>query len=424
MTVIFQMQVTCNSVERQGFIYQSASGGITPEILAHAIKYVWGPVFPGRSPENVVGSLCDAYAHHWDLEVLDTMKEENFVGIMGVPNATGLWQVADVRNNGILKIKWVQAKRYLLQKKAEDFALPEVQRRVPPGQHDKITHTDVAILLNLVFAPSHCNFSLNRATIAKTGVIPFTKVLLNHPEIRKGAAGVQDSRVAATDAAVAAASAVGGLNNEGLNAKLGPVRALAKLRRERQERRSHGMEIDDDGIAPDALGADAAATLASMDAVKAKGGSFFGAAMLAGDTSGIEFTGDYIRGRAAGLARAHREKEEKAKSDAALRLIAQTTAAGRGAVRGGGKGGRRGVRGGKGSGRVSWAKVCLERDQNHQRDVEALHARIRELEATSVAAPPPPPPMHLLPPPIEIPVRLPPFQTPAAAQLITALGGL
>jgi len=184
------------------------------------------------------------------------------------------------------------------------------------------------------------------------------------------------------------------------------------------------MEIDDDGIAPGALGADAAATLASMDAVKAKGGSFFGAAMLAGDTSGIEFTGDYIRGRAAGLARAHREKEEKAKSDAALRLIAQTTAAGRGAVGGGGKGGRRGVRGGKGSGRVSWAKVCLERDQNHQRDVEALHARIRELEATSVAAPPPPPPMHLLPPPIEIPVRLPPFQTPAAAQLITALGGL
>ena len=31
------------------------------------------------------------------------------MGIMGVPNATGLWQVADIRNNGTLKIKWMQA---------------------------------------------------------------------------------------------------------------------------------------------------------------------------------------------------------------------------------------------------------------------------------------------------------------------------
>ena len=32
-------------------------------------------------------------------------KEEFFVGIMCVPNATGLWQVTDIRNNGILKVK-------------------------------------------------------------------------------------------------------------------------------------------------------------------------------------------------------------------------------------------------------------------------------------------------------------------------------
>jgi hypothetical protein len=56
------------------------------------------------------------------------MKEENFVGIMGVPNATGLWQVADIRNNGILKIKLVQAKRLLLQKKREDKAKPPAER--------------------------------------------------------------------------------------------------------------------------------------------------------------------------------------------------------------------------------------------------------------------------------------------------------
>jgi hypothetical protein len=61
------------------------------------------------------------------------MKEENFVGIMGVPTATGLWQVADIRNNGILKIKWVQAKRLLLRKKREDKAKPLAERRVPEG---------------------------------------------------------------------------------------------------------------------------------------------------------------------------------------------------------------------------------------------------------------------------------------------------
>ena len=72
-------------------------------------------------------------ANHCDLEVINVMKEENFVGIMGVPNATGLWQVADIRNNGILKIKWVQAKRLLLQKKREDKAKPLAERRVPEG---------------------------------------------------------------------------------------------------------------------------------------------------------------------------------------------------------------------------------------------------------------------------------------------------
>jgi hypothetical protein len=99
----------------------------------------------------------------------------------------------------------------------------------------------------------------------------------------------------------------------GLNVKLEAVRELAKLRREKEDRRRHVMEIEDDGIAPGALGADAAATLAGMDAVKAKGGAIFGAAMLAGDTAGIEFSGDYIRGRAQELARQHRKKTCKSR---------------------------------------------------------------------------------------------------------------
>jgi hypothetical protein len=47
---------------------------------------------------------------------------------------------------------------------------------------------------------------MNRATIAISGVIPFTKLLLEHPEIRKGGAAVQENREAAADVAVAAAS--------------------------------------------------------------------------------------------------------------------------------------------------------------------------------------------------------------------------
>ena len=152
---------------------------------------------------------------------------------------------------------------------------------------------------------------MNRATIAISGVIPFTKLLLEHPEIRKGGAAVQENREAAADAAVAAASGGGGLNMGGLNVKLEAVR------REKEDRRRHGMEIEDDGIAPGALGADAAAT-------------------LAGDTAGI------------------REKDAKAASDAALRVLAQCTEAGRD-----GRGGeaRRG-RGGRG--RVPWKEVAAE----------------------------------------------------------------
>ena len=54
----------------QGILYQSASGGITPEIFTHAIKNVWGPCYPTSSAEQVVASLCDAYGYHWDKEVL------------------------------------------------------------------------------------------------------------------------------------------------------------------------------------------------------------------------------------------------------------------------------------------------------------------------------------------------------------------
>ena len=71
------------------------------------------------------------------------------------------------------------------------------------------------------------------------------------------------------------------------------------------------MEIEDDGVALGDLENDAAARLAAMHKVKAKGGAIFGAAMAAGDAGGIEFTGDYIRIHAQRVADAHVEKAAK-----------------------------------------------------------------------------------------------------------------
>ena len=70
--------VELNGKKYQGKVYQSASGGITPAILADAIKTVWAPCFVGRSADKVVGVLCDAYGHHWDVEVLKAMKDDFF----------------------------------------------------------------------------------------------------------------------------------------------------------------------------------------------------------------------------------------------------------------------------------------------------------------------------------------------------------
>ncbi len=57
-----------------------------------------------------------------------------------------------------------------------------------------------------VSASSHCDVPMNCATISISGVIPLTKLLLEHPEIRTGGAAVQENREAAADVAVAAAS--------------------------------------------------------------------------------------------------------------------------------------------------------------------------------------------------------------------------
>ena len=159
---------------------------------------------------------------HWDLDVLKAMDEMHFKGIMGVPNATGLWQVADMYNNCVLKNCWVRAKRLLLKQKRDDLKLDPADRRIPGGQHDKIVTTDFVILVRAVFWKAHGNREKNRETIKRSGLIPFTKALLRHPEVKKGGHGSRQSHAAATDAAIQEAG--GSINATVIHAQLEPLR--------------------------------------------------------------------------------------------------------------------------------------------------------------------------------------------------------
>jgi len=175
-----------NDGKYQGKVYQPASGGIAPAILAGATKIVLASFFVGQSAGKIVGILCDAHGHHWDVEVLKATKDGFFCAITGVPNATGLWQIADMHSTGVLKVKWVQAKSILMDRKRADHALPAEARRVTGPGEDKPVPSDYVILLNMAFAPSHANTAKNLEVIAKSGVSPFTKALFEHPEVAKG----------------------------------------------------------------------------------------------------------------------------------------------------------------------------------------------------------------------------------------------
>jgi hypothetical protein len=303
--------------------------------------------------------------------VLDAMQEEFFVGIMGVPNATGLWQVVDIRNNGILKIKWVQAKRVLLGKKRADLLLPEAQRRVPKGEHDKLVRSDVVILLNMVFAPSHCDAELNRRTIALSGVAPFTKCLLDHPEVTQGSGDRAARLAAATDAAAAAAVDVnvGVLGREGL-------RALAQEKREKERANRGGMQ------------------LAGRPGRRA-GGVYLGHGRCEGQRR------VHVRGFAADeqprWPHVHRHRRPRRRC-ARRRLQCREAA-----KAGGGRGvaasrGNHGGRQGRGGQRRPWPRrprrpwrahcwkaVVADKTLQHQDEVAALQAHIRKLEADSAA---------------------------------------
>jgi hypothetical protein len=169
--------------------------------------------------------------------------------------------------------------------------------------------------------------------------------------------------------------AAGGVNVAALNR--GGMRELAKQKRDKERGMRSGMRINDDDFALGDLDDEEAAQLRAMGKVKAKGG-MCAASQQTNNPGGLEFTGDAVRAVATRVANANVEKEKK-QADEELRRVAETTAAGRGS---GGRG--RGGRGGLG-GQIPWKTVAAERNTQHQDEVAALQARIRELEAESAA---------------------------------------
>ena len=160
----------------------------------------------------------------------------------------------------------MQAKRCLLRKKREDKMKAPADCRIPEGYHDKLVPTDIMILLNLVFDASHSDVAANLRTIAVCGLVPFTRVLLEHPEVVAGSTARVEGRKAATDAAAAAAGDVnlGALNLTGLRR----LSTEAKTNRDGAARQCQGMEVPDDAMMLADLGEDGAAFVRRMDGVK------------------------------------------------------------------------------------------------------------------------------------------------------------
>jgi len=116
------------------------------------------------------------YGDHWDLELLEVMIAEHFRGIMGLPQGTQLWQLADRYNNGLWQINIPLAKRTLLGLKREDLMKPKAEQRYPVGEHDRLVPTDQVIIFRMAYEKCNMDISANKKAIAETGIKPFTKV--------------------------------------------------------------------------------------------------------------------------------------------------------------------------------------------------------------------------------------------------------
>ena len=228
---------------------------------------------------------------------------------------------------------------------------------------------------------SSSDAAANKRTIAKSGIVPFTRFLLEHPEVVAGSSARVLDREAATDAAAATAGDVnlGALNFTGLCR----LSTEAKAKREGAARRCQGMEVPDGGMVLADLGEDGAVLVRRMGGVKAKGGAVFAAAQVTGDLEGIEFTAGSVRAVAKHIAKEQGKKAREAEADARLRADVADTDAGRTAAAAGRGGKEKG--GGKGS-RVSWKKAAADLSEKSAAVKEAPEAQVRALKVQLLAA--------------------------------------
>jgi len=173
-------EVEFNGKKLPGRCYCSKSGDITDEILEAVIEDIFAPMFPNRSTENPVIILADGHSTRFALNVLRKAKELHFRIVMGVPNATHLWQVPDIYNNGVFKMLWVNVKSWWVQQKMLDDL-----GYVPESEKTKISFSDIVILFNVVFPRSFGQVEKNVKAFAKCGILPFTRCLLEHEVVVK-----------------------------------------------------------------------------------------------------------------------------------------------------------------------------------------------------------------------------------------------
>ena len=150
--------------------------------------------------------------------------------------------------------------------------------------------SDYVSLLNMAFAPSHGNTAKNLELIAKGGVSPFTKALLEHPGVFKGSNESLLRRSIATDAAAAAAGV-----DAGAITGLSTIRAVAVELRSKSRRSVGGMELEDDDLHLDDLPETDAEELGFMGNCKARGGAVFAVGQATGDTESCVLAGANFR---------------------------------------------------------------------------------------------------------------------------------
>ena len=253
-----------------------------------------------------IGLWCDAYATHWDDAVLKCMEVLGIVGIMGVPNATGLWQYADIQHNKDLKAAWHVAKQTLLKRKAEDAMRPLIQQRIyNKADQNKLKPSDIFPLINMIFLAVHKDrLDVNLSTIAKTGVSPGTHVLLVHPEVVRTGKSKAESVQNVTDTALSAFGD-GEINLEAVGVI--EVREEADKKRANLNKQSMLNDIEDNGADIEGMTEEERALQRATDECTAKGGSIFLEAMRLGLPEGIEYTSDLIGGIASHTATTHLE---------------------------------------------------------------------------------------------------------------------